>query len=202
MYFDITNNSKAPSYLRVGVPIVIKYDKNGCNHLFCNPGPRPGKQDPRSCKKKFNKKINNRIITPTVILYDRVSALCNTDGIIKTFLIGRMIYERDALKEEIYYEKEEPRNSPTYIEMISDALRKSYERKLILNPELPGPGPGLGKRQLYLSRAGIKKWIIYNMAAHVSVQTIDRALRNALWKGVVTGKLIQYKQSFCLPKDK
>jgi hypothetical protein len=200
MYFDITNNSKAPSYLRVGVSIVIKYegrdpktDKNGCNHLFC---------ELKLCKKKINNKINNRIITPTVILYDRVSALCNTDGIIKTFLIGRMIYERDALKEEICYEKEEPRNSPTYIEMISDALRKSYERKLILNPELPGPGPGLGKRQLYLSRAGIKKWIIYNMAAHVSVQTIDRALRNALWKGVVTGKLIQYKQSFCLPKDK
>jgi hypothetical protein len=192
MYFDITNNSKAPSYLRVGVSIVIKYDKNGCNHLFC---------ELKLCKKKFNKKINNRIITPTVILYDRVSALCNTDGIIKTFLIGRIIYERDALKEEIYYEKEEPRNSPTYIEMISDALRKSYERKLILNPELPGPGPGLGKRQLYLSRAGIKKWIIYNMAAHVSVQTIDRALRNALSRGVVTGKLIQYKQSFCLPKD-
>jgi hypothetical protein len=83
---------------------------------------------------------------------------------------------------------------PTYAKMISDALVNSNDGRLILNPEL-------GKRQVYVSRAAIKKWIIYNMAAHISVQTIDRSLRKAIKLGVSNGKFIQYKQSFCLPKD-
>ena len=44
---------------------------------------------------------------------------------------------------------------------------KDLERKLILNKDI-------GKRQLYLSRAGIKKWVIYNRAAYISVQVMDR----------------------------
>lgn len=168
-------SGKIPSYLKIDIPIVIKYEG----------------RVPKTDKKKFNNKIKTRIITPTVIYQDRVSALCNDDGIIKTFLIGRMIYERDAREDEICFEKEEVFNPPTYIEMISDALRQSHERKLILNKDI-------GKRQLYLSRAGIKKWVIYNRAAYISVQAMDRALRNALSKGVASGKLIQYRQSFCL----
>ena len=161
-------------FLKIDVPVVIVYDKNGW-----------------VVSGSFDDTIPPRIITPKFFkfgLSDGVMARCHKSNTDKFFLLGKMKYVRDANNDDIVdcldFEEDDDDKKPTYITMIVEAITTL-------------------SKNLYHSRAAIKKWIIENHAAHISVQSIDRALRNAFRKGVEDGILVQQNtQLFGLNKEK